>query len=254
MKPKIELNSNAISLRRKFGIDDHSKVDVFELINSITNLTLVFYPLQDKISGMSSKVTDKQKLLVINSTHTYGRQRFTASHELYHQYFQPNFRSVICSSDLDGEKDEEEQNADAFASYFLAPYDALNNYILFELEKVKGENIVLSDIVNIEQHFGISRGATIYRLIGEGYLPYPCPDEYKNQIIQSAKNFGYDIDLYVPLPEEKQYGTSGSYLNLAKELFDNDKISDGKYESYLLDAFRSDIVYNLNPESRKADD
>jgi hypothetical protein len=68
----------------------------------------------------------------------------------------------------------------------------------------------------------------------------------KSNVIRSALKLGYDASLYLPLPDNKQYMTNGSYIKLAEELKEKDIISDGKYEELLLDAFRPDMVFNLN--------
>lgn len=84
LKDKLELNSNAIYLRRKlFNEDVFSPIDIFALINDLQDFTLIFYPMSDRISGMCVK-KKQSNIIGINSTLSYGRQRFTAAHELYH--------------------------------------------------------------------------------------------------------------------------------------------------------------------------
>jgi len=137
LRDRIELNSYAVLLRTKLGEDLHSPIDIFALISGLRNMTLVFYPMSEQISGMCIRINETDSLIAINSTSTYGRQRFTAAHELYHLNFQLNFKNVVCAKDLEGPKEEEEKNADAFASYFLAPYDSLNIFIKETLKKIK---------------------------------------------------------------------------------------------------------------------
>jgi len=40
----MELNSDAVSIRRKLGEDSFSPVDIFALKSNIENTTLVYYP------------------------------------------------------------------------------------------------------------------------------------------------------------------------------------------------------------------
>lgn len=247
MKEKIELNSNAITLRNKLGEDPFSPINVFSIISNIDCFTLVFYPMSEKISGMCVRINEQDRLIAINSTMSYGRQRFTAAHELYHLYFQENFISVICPKDIETSRDVEEKNADVFASYFLAPYDALKMFIRNGLLR---ENKPLndSDVVKIEQYFGMSRQATLIRLQAEGYISTELSNSMKTNIIQSAKKLGYDNKLYVPTPVERQQFTLGSYILMVEILKEKGIISEGKFEEYLLDSFRSDIVYNLDDQ------
>jgi len=250
LKEKIELNSNAAILRKKLGEDSLSPIDVFSIINNIDNFTLVFYPMSDRISGMCVRIDSGESLIAINSNLSYGRQRFTAAHELYHLYFQSNFKSVVCAKEFEGVKDVEEKNADSFASFFLAPYEALKIYISEDLKK--GNNpICADDVVKIEQYFGMSRQATLYRLQIEGYITADFANKLKTNVIQFVRKLGFDDRLYIPTLPERQYLTTGSYIGLVEKTKEKDLISLGKYEEYLLEAYRSDIVYNLSGDSEE---
>ena len=81
MKEKIELNYEALKLRKSFGEDAASPIDIFSLIASNDKITLVFYPFNENISGVCIK-NDLVKLIAINSKMSEGRQRFTIAHEL----------------------------------------------------------------------------------------------------------------------------------------------------------------------------
>src|SRR5690554_8034789 len=110
---KIEINSNAISLRKKFSIDNYTPVDIFSLANSSEDLTLVFYPMGERISGICIK--DKcNRIIGLNSSMTYGRQRFTVAHELCHLYFHEDLMHIVCSKNLERDKDPLEKEADMF--------------------------------------------------------------------------------------------------------------------------------------------
>ena len=248
MKEKIELNSEAINLRKEFGEDSNSPIDIFSLIHNNEDLTIVFYPMSSRVSGICIR-DGNNKIIGVNSNSTYGRQRFTIAHELYHLFFHEDFKSIVCFTDLEMNKDPQEKEADMFASYFLAPYEALSYFIKSKLGKEKQE-LNIEDVVKIEQYFGISRQAILWRLVNDGYLSYETANFMKSGIISSAKRLGYDDDLYTPTPEDKQYATFGKYIKLAEKLKNKDIISQGKYEEILLNGFRSDIVYgfDLNEE------
>lgn len=244
MKEKIEINSDAIELRRYFGEDSYSPLDIFSMLKNSEDLTVVFYPMSERISGMSIR-NGNIKLIAINSTLTYGRQRFTAAHELCHLFLHDNFKSIVCNKDIDQNKDPQEREADMFASYFLAPYESMKDFIKTKLQKGQHQ-LDVSDIIRIEQHYGLSRQATLWRLKNDGYLSFEEADRLKTGIISFAAKLGFDISLYRPAPEEKQYYTLGRYIKLAEELREKELISGGKYEELLLTAFRSDLVYGLN--------
>lgn len=244
MKEKIELNAEAISLRKQFGEDIYSPIDIFSILHSNEDLTIVLYPMSSRVSGICIR-EGYNKLIGINSTSTYGRQRFTLAHELYHLFFHEDFKSIVSSADLEENKDPQEKEADMFASYFLAPYESLIDFIKNKLGKVK-HSLEVNDIVKIEQHYGLSRQATLGRLIRDGYLSHEKANTMKTGIISSALKLGFDDKLYRPTPEDKQYITLGKYIKLAEELKERDLISNGKYEELLLNGFRGDMVYGLN--------
>ncbi|MCL6588776.1 MAG: ImmA/IrrE family metallo-endopeptidase [Firmicutes bacterium] len=246
MKEKIELNSDAIKLRKEFGEDPYAPLDIFSILNNREDLTVVFYPMSERISGISIRDGDI-KLMAVNSTLTYGRQRFTAAHELCHLYFHENYSSNICGKDIDKNYDAKEKEADMFASYFLAPLESLNDFIKTKLKKEKN-HLDVHDVIRIEQHYGLSRQATLWRLKNDGYLPFKDAETMKTGIISGALKLGFDIKLYLPAPQERQYHTLGRYIKLAEELREKALISNGKYEELLLNAFRGDIVYGLDSE------
>lgn len=252
MKEKIELNSEAITLRKEFGEDSNSPIDIFSLIHNNDDLTIIFYPMSSRMSGICIR-DGKNKIIGVNSNSTYGRQRFTIAHELYHLFFHEDFKSVVCFTDLEMNKDPQEKEADMFASYFLAPYEALSYFIKNKLGKEKQE-LNIEDVVKIEQNFGISRQAMLWRLVNDGYINHEKANFMKSGIITSAKRLGYDDQLYTPTPEDKQYATFGKYIKLAEELKDKDAISQGKYEEILLNGFRSDIVYGFDLEEEEVYD
>lgn len=241
MKEKIQINQDAIALRRRLGEDDGSPVDVFSLMTSIRELTVVFHPMSDNISGMTVKDNDV-RLIAVNSEMSVGRQRFTAAHELCHLFFHNQFQTIVCSKDLSGNRDVLEREADQFASYFLAPYGALRRFIQDEPGRV-GKKLTIEDVIRIEQFFGMSHQATLIRLKSEGLITQAEAEAFGTNVILIARKLGFSTELYLPTPIEKKYRTTGSYLRLADELREKERISSGKYEELLLDAFRADIVY-----------
>jgi len=251
---KSELSYQANELRKRFGEDLSSPIDVFSILQAQENLTLVFYPFSDRISGMCVRGRSAEQLIAINSTRTLGRQRFTAAHELYHLFIQDEITTVICGSEIGGSRDEEEKNADCFASYFLAPNDALRSLIEKKILKSGRKSLTIEDIVRIEQYFHMSRQATLFRLVGDGWITPDFASTLRHDIIASARRLGFSNELYVPTPENRQYFASGVYIGLAERLLVNEVISTGKYEELLLDAYRADIVYNLEAEGQETYD
>lgn len=251
MIDKLDINTKAQSLRRELGEDLESSIDIFSLVHTIPKLTLVYYPMGERISGMCIK-NDGYPVIAINSAMSIGRQRFSLAHELYHLYFDESEHSVVCAKKI-GSGDEIEKSADQFASYFLMPSVALESM----LKKHKGdsvEKIGIKEIVKLEQYFGVSRQAMLYRLVGDHKLSVEEAEKFREGVISSSTNLGYDDVLYKPLPESKQYKTYGYYIQKAEELYAKDLVSTGKYEQLLLTAFRPDLVYGEEFERGELND
>lgn len=251
MIDKLDLCTKALSLRKELGEDTTSPIDIFSLSHTIPQLTLVFYPMGDHLSGMCIR-NDGNPVIAINSSMSVGRQRYSMAHELYHLYYDENKQSTVCAIKI-GTGNDTEKAADQFASYFLIPPVALSESI----KKVHGsspDNLDIKEIVKLEQYFGVSRQAMLCRLIEDKKLTSQQADQFRQGVIRSAVNLGYDDSLYKPLPEDKQYKTYGYYIQQAEELLQKDLVSNGKYEQLLLTAFRSDLVYGDEFEGGELND
>lgn len=240
MKNINEIDSMAVNLRKELGEDSMSPIDIFSLAKTMPKLTTVLYPLGRNISGMCIK-GNGTNLIAINSGMSLGRQRFSMAHEFYHLRYDTEGTKSVCSIVIDG-GDEKEREADMFASHFLLPSAALYN-VLKECKSVSFEKVVW-----LEQHFGLSRQAILYRLKNEGKIDSKLYNKMQVDVQYSAAKLGYDIDLYKPTPEDKNMKTTGQYIRMADRLYGAEIISTGKYEELLLDAFREDLVFGNDDE------
>lgn len=230
-----QINQIATEFRSDIGINHFDPIDFFPLItNKIKNLTICFLNMDNNISGACYKF-DSQKIMFINSNHSKGRQIFTAAHELYHLFYDDT-PFTICNINSN---DEIEKNANQFASFLILPINALYNY-----KKEKNiKNWDLNLIIDCEQYFQISHEALLYRLKNMGEIPFEDYDEYKPHIKYNAIHAGYDLSLYEPYIS-KNY-TIGNYARIVEEVYKKDLISNARKEEYLIDAFLSDLVYNM---------
>lgn len=246
MSEKHTLMEKALKLRHRLGEDDKSPVDIFRLVLNNQNITLIHYPFSDNVSGICVKKT-QDTIIALNSKMSYGRQRFTLAHELYHMYYDDANIEIVCGKTI-GSGIDIEKDADMFASYFLIP----PTLFLGEIENInKNRKILVSDVVKLEQFFGVSRYAMLFRLLEEEVITREDFNSMKSNVILSATSLGYNDELYKPTPEEKQYMTYGKYISLARDLYDKELVSKGKYEELLIEAFRSDIVFNLGSEGEE---
>lgn len=244
MRTAQELNSLALKTRRMWNEDTYSPIDIFAIVNGWKEkkITIVKYPLSSRISGMCTK-EGSDIVICINSATSYGRQRFTLAHELYHVLYEENMRRVICDMSMNGDKSESEREADQFASYLLMPYDALLQY---ESDKTKWN---LEKVIDAEQFFQVSHQAILYRLVFDNLLGKDFADKYRNITVSTeAARLGYSKELYFSPDKDRQYFTTGEYIRKVEKMAEKGLISNGKREELLLDAYRADIVYNFDEE------
>lgn len=241
---ELNLLRQSMTLRRRLGADQSGPVDIFPLV--LTNveysnhLTLVLYPMSRTLSGMCVKGNDNT-VIAINSTTSVGRQHFSMAHELFHMYFDSNLTTAICSSRI-GAGSEREKEADQFASFFLIPPGGLDAEIS-RMKKKPDDRLTVKNVAELEQYFGVSRQAMLFRLIEDDKLTSEEADSMRHNVIRSAQSMGYDVSLYKQLPPEKQRMTYGCYIQQTDEALKKELISNGKYEELLLEAFRPDLVY-----------
>lgn len=238
---KLSIDRKADYLREKMGEDLLSPIDVFSLAQSIDNLTICICPMGSSISGVCFKGEDTS-VIAINSEMSLGRQRFSLAHELYHLYFDSDYKSEVSLIKI-GSGGANERNADKFASFFLIPQTSLVN----KLDQLDN-SIELADVIRLEQFYGVSHHAMLYRLVDDGFLSKADSLSMKEGVIAKAKRLGYADSIYLPLSDKNEIKVLGHYVNIADELYANNRISKGKYEQLLLDAFRDDIVYGLTEE------
>lgn len=237
-----DLMTKAERLRKRLGEDNISPIDIFALAREIEKLTIVYYPLGNKISGMCIKGHDGRCTIALNTLMTLGRQRFSLAHEFFHLFYDDSMKSVCAKAIGAGNKIE--KMADVFAAYFLMPRAALAEKADALIAKHDNKKLDLQDIIRIEQYFGVSHQAAVYHLNNCGYVGRKELGDLLNiSVRKQAEEMGYSSDLYHPSPEQNQYRTYGYYIDQVVRLLDRGIISQGKYEELLLDAFRDDLVY-----------
>lgn len=233
----------ALKLRREWGIDNYAPIDIFSLVlEKIGNLTLLWLEMDEDVSGCCTE-TEDDSVILINSNHSKGRQNFTLAHELYHLKFDDSSDSPIC---MINSKNPIERKANEFASYFLMPKCALEDYY----SRHDIGKWTLKDIVRCEQFFQISHRALLTRLREERYIDEDEFDYYSSLIIsRCAANLGFDTTLYRKSPDSKKYYVLGNLIPLAEELYEKKEISKGLRNEIFLKNFRADLVYNLEEDN-----
>lgn len=230
------LEKAAVAFRSENGLNSAEPIRLKSLLQKL-NVITVFAPLSENFSGMALKANDTDRFMLVNCNQSLGKQHFTVCHELYHLFVQEDFTSQVCKTGkFDKKADINEYNADVFASYLLLPTDGLlENIPNSELEKKK---ISLQTILFIEQFYSCSRRALLYRLKNLKLISPAEYDSFTLNIRRGALENGYGIDLY---RSGNHKTVVGDYGIIAKQLFDNEKISESHYYS-LLDDLGIDIT------------
>jgi Zn-dependent peptidase ImmA (M78 family) len=220
----VILQKKAGLFRECNGISGSEAIRLKSLLLKLNVLTL-FNPLTEGFSGMSIKINDNARFMLVNSNHSLGRQHFTIAHELYHLYIQEKFEIHQCKTGLFDTKNKEEYNADCFASCLLMPEIGIHELIPdVELNK---KNISLQTIIKLEQYFSVSRSSMLVRLKMLALLDNKTFEHFKTiKVTETAQQYGYDTALY---KEGNHNVIVGDYGEKAKMLFDNEKISEGHY-------------------------
>jgi Zn-dependent peptidase ImmA (M78 family) len=223
LKNNYYIQNTASNFRKKNGIGPSEPIRLKSWLSKL-GVTTIFKPLQEKFSGMALK-HGQNRFMVINCNHSLGKQHFTAAHELYHLFEQDDFESeVSIDTGSFSKNDIIEYNADCFAAYLLLPEDGLID--LIPAEEQRKNKITIQTIVEIEQFFACSRAALLYRLITLDLIDFDYSNDFRKNIKLSAKMLGYDDSLYNPGNENL---IIGDYGVKAKNLFDNEIISESHY-------------------------
>lgn len=222
------LEKKAIDFRKLAGLSSSDPIRIKSLLSKL-NVITVYKDLSASFSGMALKINDNRFILV-NSSHSLGKQHFTICHELYHLFVQENFTSMICDAGKFDNKSGEEYNADRFASQLLLPENAIMD-IIPEIELAK-DKIQLNTILKLEHYFSCSRNALLYRLKDLKLITNTTYDLFCDNVKNSAVQYGYSVDLYEPANKDQ---TIGDYGELTRELFDKELISESHYISLLYD-------------------
>jgi Zn-dependent peptidase ImmA (M78 family) len=199
-----------------------------------TNVLTLYKPLSRGFSGMSIKIDTPEecyRFMLINSDHPIGKQHFTICHELYHLYYQKDFKAAIsCTGLFDKKGNPDEYKADIFASYLLLPEMGVWGMIP---ESERGRNkIKIATILAIEHFYGCSHSALLFRLLNMDIIDNAQKDMFSGGIMALARKFGYNTSLYEP---DNEGDVIGDYGMLANKAWEVGILSESAYYGLLQD-------------------
>lgn len=236
MSEKVTVKSLELlaqDFRQKNGLSSTEPLKIKSLLQK-TNVLTIYKPLSPKFSGMSIKIKKPEKdhrFMLINSEHPIGKQHFTVCHEFYHLYYQKDFKSAVsCTGLFDKKGNQEEYNADIFASYLLLPEMGVWEMIP-QPERAKNK-ISIGTIIATEQFFGSSHTALLFRLMNMDLIDAALKIEFSHGIMALARKFGHNTSLYEKANENE---VIGDYGMLANKAWGDGIVSESAYYGLLKD-------------------
>lgn len=234
--------ANALETRKNAGIGPVAPVDIWKLLQE-SQISLIKEPLNSEISGLFIR-KEKVNIILVNTKNTLGHQNFTAAHEYYHLKFNPELKTRVCTAAQFNTRNVLEQEADYFAAYLLAPDEAINFFLGKRFNWIH-KKLSLSNVIAVEQYFGISHHAMLIRLLQTGWIDEQAAEQYRENVVRNAKELGYNTDLYRPTFEKK---VTSDYVEKAKLALDRNLITKGKYEELLLEAGFGDLIFGVEED------
>lgn len=225
MAVNLKIKKEADDFRKKHGLGSKDPINVKGLLLKLKVLA-VYKPISPNISGIAVK-TDGYRFMLINSSDTLGRQNFSAFHELYHLFVQNDFSYSVCAEPV---KTRIEREADQFASELILPESGILD--LIPVQELKKKRVSIGTILEIEHYYLCSRNALLNRLRDMKLITAELYKEFSENIISSARIYGYETGLYKPGDHNL---VIGDYGKMAKALFDRDVISESNFISLMRD-------------------
>ena len=223
-----KIKKEAAEFRNRLGYGNFDPIRLKSLLIKL-NIITAFKALSDNFSGMAVK-SGEFRFVLINSNHSIGRQHFTICHELYHLYIDKNFKPHHCHTGCFDKKNINEYFADIFASYFLMPEDGILD--LIPDNQLKKDKISVTTLLKIEHFFSCSRSALLFRLKDLNFISNNYFELHSKNVKLIAKEYGYSVDLY---KKGNKNVIIGDYGVNARNLYDDEKISEGHYVSLMND-------------------
>lgn len=154
-------SSLAAQVRDAWGLeDDPLPPNLFSLIEERSELSVGLEPMHDRVAGLCARLGDFS-LALVDSSAPFGRQRFTAAHELCH-YLLGDGDNLVVDKNL-GRRSNVEVRANAFSAHFLMPATSVRRY-------VRDRDLTDDVVIELQYTFGVSLNALLWQLHNLDYV------------------------------------------------------------------------------------
>lgn len=150
-----DIEKAVAQLRNNWSIGFDPVHNIIQLLEDKRIKIVEIIDADNKFDGLATFVGDKYPVIVLNGNFPVERKRFSILHELGH---------LLLNID-EGSQLKEEDICNKFASEFLAPRE-----ILLEEFGVKRKHITFSELVSMQEKYGVSIKAIVYKLKDIGIL------------------------------------------------------------------------------------
>lgn len=220
---RVKVAAVAAATRRELGISEVLPItDLFSLLDG-QGVRVIRYPFG--FEGNTSALLARHRnqfFVVVDSARTLGHQRFSAAHEYGHfQAHRDRLYFACAPAEIPDRGDSEtERFADRFAVEFLMPRAAVESWLASQARTPDKPS--LHDVVRLQQAFGVSYQAMVYRVAELGLVSADLRKEWeKESPLRLAKRWGLPGDLYHP---------------------DRAVSVPGEYQAYWIDAYEEGLV------------
>lgn len=145
----------AAHLRKCWDIGMDSIHNIIQLLEDKEIKVIELEQVDNQFDGLACFVNNKYPIIVINSSFTVERKRFTLLHELGHLLLSLENCSL----------QKKEQFCDVFAAELLLP-----KHVIIEEIGGKRQHVTLPELIATQKKYGISIPAIIYKLVEIGVL------------------------------------------------------------------------------------
>jgi Zn-dependent peptidase ImmA (M78 family) len=150
----------ALAARERLGVGvDGPLPDILVAVEGTGQIPVAILPLADDVAGAYGR-KQEHPFIFVNSAHCTVRQRFTLAHEFAHHELRHRGSFDRVADLAAGAGSPAEVQANYFAAEFLAPKNAVANWV----EARDDDPAVLTTVVTLSHAFRVSASVALYRL------------------------------------------------------------------------------------------
>ena len=195
-----------------------------DILEEKRDIQVFFLRLPDSISGMFAFGEDVGGCILINDSHSLGRQLYSLAHEYAHYLF--DREKMGCVTEESKTNTPEERFANRFSADFLIPREAIKE--MFGL-RIEDREPTAGDVIYLADYFGVSFQAMIYRLADLRLIKRELGDRLlKETWINAVRE-----EMGQPEPEQKQTKLPRRYTYLCILAYVLGKITTAKFADLL---------------------